>query len=399
MKHARLLTALLLFACATTPPPKPFVVDEQTRGGIRQLTDALAQNPTHTPWIYVLATLHDRARETSEVVRWLTRLDELGFENGVNPIDFPNTRDDAAFRNIAARLESREPRVNNARVAFTLPNQRDLVPEGIAYDPVDDVFYVSGIHRRNVLRVTRDGRATDFVKEQQDGMLGGLGVKVDAKRRLLWVISSTTAEMRGHVEGKDASMLATYDLRDGRLVKRLDAAPGRLNDLTLLEDGSLFATDMGRHKVVRLAAGGDKLEDWEEGFNWPNGIAVSDDQRTLYVADFRGIHRIDLADKSKRDRVQTAKLLNGIDGLTFHNGTLIGIQNSIGKPRVLRVHLADNRAEILESKNGAFELPTTGAVAGNDYWFIANPGLRSFTDGKIWPMARLQDPIMLRLAL
>src|SRR5687767_4970584 len=103
MKHARLLVALLLFACATA---KPFVVDEQTRGGIKQLTEALAQNPTHTPWIYVLATLHDRARETSEVVRWLTRLDELGFEHGVNPIDFPNSREEKAFLDVAAKLEA-----------------------------------------------------------------------------------------------------------------------------------------------------------------------------------------------------------------------------------------------------------------------------------------------------
>lgn len=397
MNRARLLLLLALFACAT---PKPFVVDEQTRGMIRQLTEALNRNPTHTPWIYVLATAHDRARETNEVVRGLTRLDQLGWEHGVSPIDFRHSRNDAAFRAVAARLEAREPRVNNAAKAFTLRDQRDLVPEGIAYDPVDDVFYVSGIYRRNVLRVTRDGRATDFVREGQDGMLGGLGVKVDPRRRLLWVISSTTKEMRGYVEGQEASLLAAYDLGDGRLVKKIDAAPARLNDLALMADGSLFATDMGGHKVVRLAPGADRLEEWADGFGFPNGIALSDDERTLYVADFRGIHRFDVTDKT-RTRVESSRLLNGIDGLSFHRGTLIGIQNAIGKPRVIRVHLADdNRVEVLEAKNALFELPTTGAVAGSDYWFIANPGLRSFDEeGKIWPASRLQDPVMLRLPL
>jgi sugar lactone lactonase YvrE len=388
------LLLLSLAGCTTAPPPRP--VDEQTRNAIRQLTELIAAQSTNLPYIYVLATYHARAGDAGEVVRWLTRLDELGWDHGVSPVDFRGI-DSPAYRSVVAKLEAREPRVNNARVAFTLPGQRDLVPEGIAYDPVDDVFYVSGIYRRKVLRVTRDGRATDFVKEAQDGMLGGLGVKVDAGRRLLWVISSTTKEMRGAVEGQDASMLAAYDLRDGRLVKKIDAGPARLNDLTLLADGSLFATDMGRHKVVRLAAGADRLEDWAEDFRFPNGIAVSDDERHLYVADFRGISRFDLTNKS-RAKID-APLLNGIDGLSFHRGRLIAIQNAIGKPRVVRIDPVTNAVEILESKNPLFELPTTGAVAGNEYYFIANPGLRSFDDATIWPAEKLEDPVMLRLAL
>lgn len=394
MTRALALLLLSLVACTTAPPPRP--ADEQTRNAIRQLTELIAQQSTNLPYIYVLATYHAQAGDVGEVVRWLTRLDDLGWDHGVSPIDFRGV-DSPAYRSIVAKLEAREPRVNNARVAFRLTGQRDLVPEGIAYDPVGDVFYVSGIYRRKVLRVTRDGRATDFVSEGQDGMLGGLGVKVDAKRRLLWVISSTTKEMRGAVEGQDASMLAAYDLGDGRLVKKVDAGSARLNDLTLLADGSLFATDMGRHKVVRLAAGADRLEDWAEDFRFPNGIAVADDERHLYVADFRGISRFDLSNKS-RTRID-APLLNGIDGLTFHGGKLIAIQNAIGKPRVVRIDPSTSAVEVLESKNPLFELPTTGAVAGNEYYFIANPGLRSFEGAAIWPLEKLEDPVMLRIAL
>lgn len=399
MKRAAVLLVALLAACTTaTPPAAPPVVDEQTRGAIAQLEQAVAAYPNNQPYTYILATFYDRAHDAENVVKWLTRLDELGWEYGVSPESFRNTNT-RAFRDIAAKLDARVPRVNRAARAFTLQNQRDLVPEGIAYDPVDDVFYVSGIYRRKVLRVDRNGRATDFVREGQDGMLGGLGVKVDRDRRLLWVISTTTPEMRGWTKGDDRSMLAAYDLRDGRLVKKIDATPAMLNDLTLLRDGSLFATDMGRHKVVRLAPGADTLEIWAEEFQFPNGIAISDDERTLYVADFRGLTRFNLADKA-RTRIESKTLLGGIDGLSVHNGALIGIQNSIGRPRVLRVFPEDGRIEILESNNPLFELPTTGAVAGNDYFFIANPGLRSFhADQTIWPTEKLEDPVMLRIAL
>lgn len=393
MRCALLLTIIFCAACATAPQPQiPKQVDDQTRGMIEQLTAALEQQPANTPWIYILAQSHDRAGNAAEVARWLTRLDELGWDQSVNRVDFRNTGSDRTVRAVIAKLDARQPRVNNARAAFTIRGQRDLVPEGIAYDPVDDVFYLSSIHRRKVVRVDRAGNARDFVAEGQDGMLSGLGMKVDAQRRLLWVISTGTPEMRGTTaEDQKRSILAGYDLRDGRLVKRIEATPALLNDLTLLADGSLFATDMGRQKVVRLAPGADALEDWADGFSYPNGITVSDDGRFLYVADFRGVTRFTIADKTRR-KIESSALLNGIDGLNFVGGQLIGIQNAIGAPRVVRIDPGNGEVEVLESKNSLFELPLTGAVVGDEYWFIANPGLRSFV---IEP----RDLVMLRLPL
>jgi sugar lactone lactonase YvrE len=389
----------VLVACATnTPPP---VVDEQTRAVIRQITETVQQQPDNQAWIYILAMYEDRAHNAEKVAKLYATLDELGWDHGVDPNDIRNTGTNGAVRAAAAKLDAKVPRVANARVAFTIEGQRDLVPEGIAYDPVDDVFYLSSIHRRKVVRVDRDGVAKDFVPEKQDGMLSSLGMKVDAKRRLLWVISTGAPEMRGATpEDEKRSMLAAYDLRDGHLVRKIEATPALLNDLALLSDGSLFATDMGRGKVVRLAPGANALEDWADGFNYPNGIAVSDDERTLFVADFRsGITRIAIAGKSSAT-VESRAILSGIDGLSFRDGKLIAIQNAIGRPRVIRIDPASGAVDVLESKNALFEIPLTGAVAGDEYWFIANPGLKSFNrDHTIWPMEKLQDPVMLRVPL
>lgn len=396
MRRLPFLVFLLAAACATAPAPPP--VDEATRTMITQLEAANVKRPAYAPYVYLLAMQNARARDEAAVLKWLTRLDELKWDQGVNPVHFRNTRM-RAVRNALAAVAARQPLVTRAQRAFTLAGGRDLVPEGIAYDEANDVFYVTSIHRRKVIRVQRDGTFSDFTAEGQDGMLGGLGLKIDAQRRLLWVISSTTPEMRGWSKDVSGSMLAAYDLRDGRLVKKIDAAPAILNDLALMKDGSLLATDMGRHTVVRLAPDASALEVWAEGLGFPNGITLSDDERFFFVADFNGVTRFDVSDKSRKP-VESSSYIGGIDGLSMHRGALIGIQSAIGNPRVIRIDPATGAVTLLESKNPLFELPTTGAFAKDAYYFIANPGLRSFDeDHNIWPASKLQEPVMLRLPL
>lgn len=191
---------------------------------------------------------------------------------------------------------------------------------------------------------------------------------VDAERRQLWALNSPLRD-------PGSSALSVYDLRDGRLVRRVThgsaAEPSLLNDLTLLKGGTAFVTDTGRNQVLRLAPGADAFELWAEDFRGPNGIALSADERTLYVADFRGVTAFDVATKS-RQLLETDTLLNGIDGLIEHRGTLIGIQNVLGSPRVVRIYLAEKRVEVLEAKNPLLNVPTTGVAAGDEYFFLAN---------------------------
>jgi hypothetical protein len=47
------------------------------------------------------------------------------------------------MKGLATLVAARVPSVHRAQTAFTLEHQRDLVPEGITYDPIDDVLYVA----------------------------------------------------------------------------------------------------------------------------------------------------------------------------------------------------------------------------------------------------------------
>jgi hypothetical protein len=68
--------------------------------------------------------------------------------------------------------------------------------------------------------------------------------------------------------------------------------------------------------------------------------------------------------------------LAGIDGLYLHGGALIGIQNAVGHPRIVRLPLAASgraatRIEVIESGSPIVDNPTTGVVIDAAFVFMA----------------------------
>src|SRR4051812_9537514 len=76
---------------------------------------------------------------------------------------------------VEAQTSTLPPR--HAEVAFTI-NEKDLIPEGIAYDPAQKEFYVGSILKRKIVRIDSSGRASDFTSEGQDGLFKVLGMTV-----------------------------------------------------------------------------------------------------------------------------------------------------------------------------------------------------------------------------
>jgi sugar lactone lactonase YvrE len=110
-----------------------------------------------------------------------------------------------------------------------------------------------------------------------------------------------------------------------------------------------------------------------------NGIALSPDGNLLYVSTFPdGITVFDLKTSVATPIGRPANLcLATIDGLYFHRGALIAIQNGVMSPRVVRFNLTRDlrvirRFEVLERRNPLFEGVTTGVVVGSDFFYMAN---------------------------
>jgi hypothetical protein len=87
--------------------------------------------------------------------------------------------------------------------------------------------------------------------------------------------------------------------------------------------------------------------------------------------------------------------LAGADGLYWHNDRLIAVQNGIGTPRIAAFQLSDDgthvtKTTILEYRTRYSVLPTTGALNGDDFYFIENSQLGNLNGDRILDVTKLE---------
>ena len=93
----------------------------------------------------------------------------------------------------------------------------------------------------------------------------------------------------------------------------------------------------------------------------------------------------------------------GIDGLVFHNGSLIGIVNTKDTENemfVVRFKLSPDlleieKMEIIDKGNPLFNLPTTCTMAGDELYCLGNTSLRLYLEDKNNEKGLFMNPLIL----
>ncbi|NUM80409.1 SMP-30/gluconolactonase/LRE family protein [bacterium] len=356
---------------------------------------------------YALKGQHEQALEL------LKKITAMGFDfSPQTDSAYAALWDSCELKTIVRDWNRLEVPTNVSKKAFSV-DEKDLIPEGITYDPLNQLFYLSSIYKRKIVSVDKKRVAKDFASEAQDDLWSTLGMKVDGFRRTLWVASVIgSPRMKGYDEkDQGRSAIFKYDVDKGTLIKKYVVSnkpkAHLFNDVTFTPNGDLFITDSETGSIYVITAAGDSLEVFlAEKFIYPNGIVLNDDGY-LYVAHWQGVSRIDLMTKTVVDLTCPATTtLTGIDGLYWHKNALIAVQNGAGPhARIMRFFLnatgdGVDRAEILEYGNPIYNIPTTGVIVNNEFYFIANSQLRSFTeDGKIFDLDQLKEPVVMKVKL
>ncbi len=373
---------------------------------------AQALRPAHGGVTYALASAYALTGDTAGAMATLRHFALLGYSADIAAdSDFATLRDTEAYAELSRRLaRNREP-VAVSKTALQLP-RRDLLVEGIAHDAKDGAFYLGSVHQGKIFRVPTSGAVSELATLEPHW--APLGLRVDHKRRVLWVATAALPQTEGYAPADSGgSAVVRYDLRTGRMAARLvvppDGSAHTIGDLIVTRGGDVYATDSRAPVLYRIPAGRDTIERYLESplLLSAQGLALTPDERTLYVADYaRGLLRIDLERRSiALVEAADSVLALGIDGLYFHQGRLIGIQNGVAPHRVVRFTLSTTgdrvlSAEVLERAHPSYQEPTLGVLVKGDLYYVANSQWERFGEsGAIADPEALEPTVVLRLRL
>lgn len=403
MERKRSAVAALLLALTLAIP-----LSAQEAPTVQQVERALSASPEHRGMWIEMAAAQARAGNKAEAVKWLEKAVARGldFDFAENPA-FAPFLETPEFKTLVEKFRENRKVVSRSKAAFKLP-EKDFIPEGITYDPKTGAYFVGSVAKNKIVRVDKAGKVSDFKASDQDGLWAVTGMKVDPAARTLWVCAAKDIQQQTAGSGG----LFRFDVDTGKLLGKItleDQQPHLLNDLAFGAGGEVFVTDSKAGAVYRLRPGKNELEALvgPGTLIYPNGIAASPDGKRLFVADFaKQLSIVDVATGQLRPLPHPETVnVGGIDGLYLHAGSLIAVQNSSGIERIMRYRLnaaldTIESEEILESRNPLFEIPTTGVVVGDSFFYIANSQLRSLDDQtKIRPDAKLEESVVLEVPL
>jgi sugar lactone lactonase YvrE len=356
--------------------------------------------------LYNLACAEALLGHAPEAAALLERLAGMGLApDAAGDADFERVKALPALQQAFGRLAANREPVQRSEVAFTIP-EKGLIPEGVAHDAVTGIFFVSSIRQRKVVQRDEEGRVRDFVPSGQDGLLAAAALAVDPARRGLWVSTMAVPEMSGfHEDQEGRSFVHEYDLDSGKLRRKLSppVAEGRLSDLAVGPNGELVVSDPVTGRVYRLEGDALRVLVDRGPLGSAQGLAFAPDGR-LFVADYvQGPARVDVRTGEVRllDAPADAAV-TGIDGLVWHDGALVGIQNGVEPHRVVRLSLEGDRIaslQVLERAHARYDEPTLGVVAGGALYYVANSQYAAVRKDGTLDEARLREAVVLRLPL
>ncbi|MFH2036114.1 MAG: hypothetical protein ABIJ45_06900, partial [Candidatus Zixiibacteriota bacterium] len=146
---------------------------------LENMLEARKIRPNSPAIMYNLACGYSLTGQNEQALDMLEQIALRGIDFGVElDTDFTPLRGTERFANICQSLNKYRETINNSEVAFVV-KEPGLIPEGIAYDPINKRFFIGAVNDRKIISVDFNGTAADFTANRQDGLFAVLGMKVD----------------------------------------------------------------------------------------------------------------------------------------------------------------------------------------------------------------------------
>ncbi|UXI67347.1 SMP-30/gluconolactonase/LRE family protein [Tahibacter amnicola] len=379
---ARLLLLLMLAAPVMHAEEAPATPNAAAIAG---LTQRYAEQPHSHDLAYFLARFAADDGLTEQSVQWLAKLGESGWTLGINPHDFDTLAGKPGYDDAAGRLHRQFVRRSSGQ-RHQLVKAPDFLAEGTAYDAKRQRILLGSFTTAQILSVDARGKTRRLWSAAGSHYVLGMAIHPDGESVLAAVNPKAAQRASG-----ERPFVIRLRLSDGKALSRTPAPEGMvLNDLCLMPDGSLYATDSEQSRLFRADPALENLTPWEQAGNpiAANGIACDATRRAVYVAVYNGIRRIDTGDASTRLLATPAgEFVGGGDGLYLDGDRMLSVQNGIGAGRIWRAQLdaagnALSNVQTLDAGADDMDEPTTGAFVPGGFVYIANSQIWKWNDAE-----------------
>lgn len=288
-----------------------------------------------------------------------------------------------------------------ARIEFNAP---ETYPEGIAYDSISDVYFVSSARLGSIGKVTPAGVYSSLIKDPSFKSTYGIKVHPDGKRLFVCVSDANYSKFTSPETRKKMARLIGIDRITGKKTDDIDLSklvPGNhfANDLTFDSQKNAYVTDSFSNVIYKITPSGqasvfaDSPIFKTEGIGL-NGIVYHSSGYLLTVSSGTGaIYKIDINNPKNISKVAIDQFFMNGDGLLLAgNQKLVVVQNG-GSDKIYELTSDNNwsSAKLSASTLAAdrFTYPSTAAMAKGKVW-IMNAKFSELTDSTNVPSKRFE---------
>lgn len=364
--------------------------------------------PSHPAFTYNLAVAYAANGLQNESLAVLKRAvlmnNKTEFETAE---EFSGFTESEAFKKLVQLKADLENPVVSSQKLVSL-SEKDLHPEGLAYLTKTNVWLAGSIHKRKIVSFdVRTGVCGDWLKA--DDMLAVFAIKSDKYEKYLWVATSAMPEMEGFKKEQDGNAeVLKIEIATRKIVKRYSIKGKHVfGDIAISNTGEVFISDSANPILYTIRK--DVLQEWvnleNTAFNL-QGIAFNADGSRLFVADYlKGILSISVQNPQERRwlKFPDNATHKGIDGLVFHDNSLIAVHNGVNPIRLVRYYL-NNKNEISEYKvldhnRAEFDEPALATVKGNELYFFANSPWKAYDKSFKLNLEAFKNPMLFTCGL
>jgi hypothetical protein len=243
-----------------------------------------------------------------------------------------------------------------SRTVAKLP-VKQVIAEGLRYNPVDFCFFVSSIYKGIINNVNKRNKILWQCKNNNFGSIAGL--KIDRKKNLLWGTFEHQPQSQNFLDSLNGSSgIFCYNFLTKELLLKIEVdkdSPEHhwFGDISLDSNRNVYATDSYTDKIYKFSAPDFKPQIFLSDYNFFSlqGLTFTNDDKFIIFADFPS--RLYLYNNKTKEVNEIENLTNhtlpGIDGIYFYkNNKIIAVQNGIYPRRIVEITLDNDYTEAIK---------------------------------------------------